>query len=137
MVLLGEPGAFGSNLAVAGLDESDVTIGERFTLGSSLIEISQPRQPCWKIEHRFGIKGIVAKIIQTGRCGWYFRVLEPGQIAAGDQLERAEAGHDGWSVSRAFLTLFGPNASTRDLAELAALERLSADHKARALKRAG
>lgn len=68
--LLDEPGAFGSNLAMRGVMESDVHIGDRFRLGSALIEVSQPRQPCWKSEHRFGHKGMVARIIETGRSGW-------------------------------------------------------------------
>jgi MOSC domain-containing protein YiiM len=53
---LDEPGGFGSNLAVSGLTEEMVHIGDRFRCGTALIEVSQPRQPCWKIEHRFGHK---------------------------------------------------------------------------------
>lgn len=57
---LDEPGSFDSNLAVSGLTEDRVHIGDRFRLGTALIEVSQPRQPCWKIEHRFGHRGMVA-----------------------------------------------------------------------------
>ncbi|OBV12336.1 MOSC domain-containing protein [Erythrobacter dokdonensis DSW-74] len=121
---LDEPGGFGSNLAVTGLTEDMVHIGDRFRLGSALVEISQPRQPCWKIEHRFGHKGMVVRIVQTGRCGWYFRVIEPGEVAAGDSLERVATGAAEWSVARVFATLFGAKpepAALRDLAELATL----------------
>ena len=133
--LLDQPGAFGSNLSVADIAETQVHIGDRFRLGTALLEISQPRQPCWKIEHRFQRKGMVAIIIETGKSGWYFRVLEDGVATAGDKLERVEMGHENWSVQRAFLTLFSPHSSIEDLAELARLECLSADHRSRAHKR--
>jgi MOSC domain-containing protein YiiM len=123
--LLAEPGAFGSNLAVSGLTEEMVHIGDRFRLGSALIEVSQPRQPCWKIEHRFGAKGMVASIIQTGRCGWYFRVLEMGEVAAGDSLERVALGATEWSVARVFTALVAGKATRDELAELAQLAPLS------------
>lgn len=84
--LLSEPGAFGSNLAVDGVTETDVRIGERFRLGSATLEISQPRMPCATIERRFERGGMVADIMQTGRCGWYFRVIEEGEAQAGDGL---------------------------------------------------
>ncbi len=122
---LDEPGGFGSNLAVTGLLEDDVHIGDRFRLGSALVEVSQPRQPCWKIEHRFGHKGMVAKIIATGRSGWYFRVIEPGEVAAGDSLERIAMGAADWSIARVFRALVAGKASQEELAELAALATLT------------
>jgi len=122
---LDEPGGFGSNLAVTGLTEEHVHIGDRFRLGSALIEISQPRQPCWKIEHRFGRKGMVAQIVQTGRCGWYFRVLETGEVAAGDSLERVALGAADWSVARVFRALVAGKATPDELPQLAALAPLT------------
>ena len=122
---LDEPGGFGSNLGLRGLTEDQVHIGDRFACGTALIEVSQPRQPCWKIEHRFGHKGMVAAIIKTGRCGWYFRVIEPGEVQAGDSLERVAVGAAGWSVARVFRALVAGKASPAELAELAALEPLT------------
>jgi MOSC domain-containing protein YiiM len=135
--LLGEPGAFGSNLAVAGLSEEEVHIGDRFVCGTALIEISQPRQPCWKIEHRFGAKGMVARIIESGRCGWYFRVIETGEVAAGDMLERVALGEGSWSIARVFRALVGGKASAADYAELAALPALSPDLREKAAAKRG
>jgi len=136
--LLAELGSFGSNLAVRGLTEDMVHIGDRFRLGSkrtgALIEISQPRQPCWKIEHRFGTKGMVARIIQTGRCGWYFRVIETGEVAAGDSLERVALGVRDWSVARVFGALMAGKATAAELAELAALAPLSAKLREKAAR---
>jgi MOSC domain-containing protein YiiM len=132
---LDEPGGFGSNLAVAGLTEDIVHIGDRFRLGTAVIEISQPRQPCWKIEHRFGAKGMVARIVETGRCGWYFRVIECGEVAAGDSLERIAPGAQDWSVARAFAALVAGKATREEFAELAELPALSPKMRAKAAAR--
>ena len=125
--LLNDAGAFGSNLAVSGLTEGAVHIGDRFRLGSVLLEISQPRQPCWKIEHRFQQKNMVAKILKSGRCGWYFRVIEQGSAEAGDILRRETAGCGEWSVQRAFSAIWGnPGAfGDTEIAQLADLEALT------------
>ena len=126
---LAEPGAFGSNLAVSGLTEDMVHIGDRFRIGpkttGAVIEVSQPRQPCWKIEHRFGAKGMVARIIETGRCGWYFRVIESGEVAAGHSLERIAHGAADWSVARVFRAIIAGKATPAELSELANLATLS------------
>lgn len=123
--MLGEPGGFGSNLTVTGLCEDAVHIGDRFRLGTALIEVSQPRQPCWKIEHRFGHKGMVARIVATGRTGWYFRVLESGEVQAGDRLKRIAIGSPDWSIARVFNALIAGQASDAELAELATLPALA------------
>jgi MOSC domain-containing protein YiiM len=132
---LDEPGGFGSNLAVTGLTEENVHIGDRFACGTALIEVSRPRAPCWKIEHRFGHKGMVSAIIETGRCGWYFRVIETGEVAAGDRLERVAIGAGEWSVARVFGALVAGKASAADYAALADLPALSPALRAKAAAR--
>ena len=141
LALLDQPGAFGSNLSVTDMDEHTVFIGDRFRIGSpgkgAVIEVNQPRQPCWKVDHRFGIKGMTARIVETGRSGWYFRVIEEGVAQAGDPLERIEDGERDWSVARVFTALIQGKASREELQELAALPRLSPQIQARAIKRLG
>lgn len=110
--LLRLPGAFGSNLSADSITEADVLIGDQFRLGTALLEVSQPRMPCWKIEHRFGQPGMVKTIIKTARCGWYFRVLEPGHAEAGDSLSRTVTGATPWSVEQVFTELANPKAVT-------------------------
>ncbi|RIV88674.1 MOSC domain-containing protein [Aurantiacibacter xanthus] len=110
--LLGNPGAFGSNLAVHGISEGDVLLGSRYRLGSALIEACQPRQPCWKIEHRFGTKGMVASILASGRCGWFCRVIDEGTAQAGDTLSLEEEGLPGWTMARLFEALWGTSEPT-------------------------
>ena len=132
---LDEPGGFGSNLAVTGMLEDDVHIGDRFRLGTALIEVSQPRQPCWKIEHRFGHKGMVAAIVRTARCGWYFRVIDIGEVTAGDSIERVAIGAADWSVARVFRALVAGKATPDELAALADLAPLSPKLRAKAAGR--
>jgi len=126
--LLSRPSAFGENIHAQGMIETDVHIGDRFRLGTALLEVSQPRQPCWKIEHRFGANGMVKRIIGQHNCGWYYRVIEEGTARAGDVLERVEVGHEDWSVARLFAKLYDPahKASREELEQIAGLERLCA-----------
>lgn len=134
--LLEEPGAFGSNLGVSELTESEVHIGDTFRLGTALLQVSQPRKPCWKIEHRFSqscdSKGMVAAIVKSARCGWYFRVLEIGEAEAGDTLERVELGHQDWDIARASFALHAGKGSQQDYTELAAMAALSVKERERA-----
>ena len=125
--LLAGPAAFGENLMAEGLTEETVRIGDRFRLGSVLLEVSQPRPPCWKIEHRFGRKGMVKRIVAQHICGWYYRVIEEGDAEAGDRLEQVDRGADRWSVARSFAVLLDPNtpASKEDLRDLVGLEALA------------
>lgn len=118
---LARPGAFGENISTSGLTERDVCIGDRYRLGSATVEVSQGRQPCWKLGHRFAEPAMVEAVIRTGRGGWYYRVLVPGEVAAGDTLELAERPYPEWPVARVFGLIVGGD---RDLDALRALGRL-------------
>jgi MOSC domain-containing protein YiiM len=124
--LLATRPAFGENLVVLGMTEAHVHIGDQFRLGSTLLEVSQPRQPCWKIEHRFQRKAMVKAIIQNHNCGWYYRVVEEGSARAGDVLERTQIGHEDWSVGKLFAKLYDPKhkASLDELRAIAGLDKL-------------
>lgn len=118
--LLDAPGAFGENISTAGLDETNVFLGDRFRLGSALVEVTQARQPCWKLDHRFGTKGVMAQVVKTRRTGWYYRVLEPGLVRAGDALGLVERPHPEWPLASLFALLIGGEAKDRP-ADLRAL----------------
>jgi len=111
--LLGGPGAFGENISTMGLDEDSVFLGDRFRLGTALVEVSQARQPCWKLDHRFQARGVVARVVTTRRSGWYYRVLEPGQVQAGDGLILVERPYPEWPLSSLFALLIGGEAKGR------------------------
>lgn len=85
------PGSLGENLSVSGWDEANVCIGDIFRLGDARIQLSRPRSPCWKIDRRFGVEGLTRYIDDAGLVGWYFRVIEEGEVAPGcafDLIER-------------------------------------------------
>ena len=134
--LLAAPGAFGENISTDGLTEDSVWIGDRFRLGSALVEVSQGRQPCWKIDHKFQRKGITARVLQTVRCGWYYRVLEPGTVAEGDDFELVERGHEGWDVARVFRAMFYKTAPIEELVGAAHLTALTQNWREWVLARA-
>lgn len=100
--LLGGYGAFGENVSTTGLTEDMVCIGDRWRLGSALVEVSQGRQPCWKLDHRFGGIAINAAMVRARRPGWYYRVVEQGTVAAGDALVLLDRPHPEWTIARAF-----------------------------------
>lgn len=123
---LSRPGSMGENLFVQGIDETSFHIGDRFRLGTAIIELSQPRQPCATIERHLGRKGVVKAIVASGRCGMFFRVVEPGTARAGDTLDLLEQGAADWTVRRAFHLVYGASKPERDeLDELASLPRVS------------
>jgi len=80
-------GSIGENVSTFGLDETKVCIGDIFRLGTAVLQVSQPRRPCWKIDARYGVKGVTAHIVESGLTGWYYRVLEEGATAPGDVIE--------------------------------------------------
>jgi len=98
--LLQAPGAFGENISTRGLTEAEVCLGDRFILGGALLEVSQGRQPCWKLNDRFGVADMARRVQSTGRSGWYYRVLRPGLAQAGDVLILVERPHADWPLQR-------------------------------------
>lgn len=82
-----EPGFFGENLCSAGLTESALWVGDRLQVGSALLEITEPRQPCFKFAARMGYAHAVKQMLQSGRSGVYLRVIEPGVLQAGDAID--------------------------------------------------
>ena len=109
-------------------------IGERFRLGEAVLEVSQPRMPCATIERRFERKGMVEAILKSGRCGWYFRVVEEGCAEAGDRLVAIAETGTGYTVRDVFRALADPASpiETELVAELAECPLLTDDWRAKA-----
>jgi len=100
------PGAFGENLTVRGIGVSEAVIGERWAVGSSLLEVAQPRLPCFKLGLRMGDPQFLKRFAEAGRPGAYLRVVREGDIGAGDPVEvvsRPAHGVTSGLVSRALL----------------------------------
>ncbi len=81
-------GQFGENFTVEGMMEDDVHIGDVFRLGDALVEVSQPRPPCFKLGIKMGMAGFPKLFLASGRVGFYLRVLEEGEVGAGAAIDR-------------------------------------------------
>lgn len=125
--------AFGENITANGMTEDKIKVGDQFIIGEAIIECSHGRQPCWKIEHNFGLKNMVSSIIKHGHCGLYFRVLKEGTIKQGDVIEQVHSPEHDWTVSRIFSLLFGGRHKEfpEQLDQLIALEPLAEAWKRR------
>lgn len=118
-------GGLGENLTIAEMDETSVFLGDRYRIGDCLVEVSQPRQPCWKIARRWGVKTMTKEVAQTGRTGWYLRVIQAGELSVGQTLELINRPNSDWSVSRANDVMFGRLVDRRATLELMAIPELA------------
>lgn len=119
-------GAFGENFTMNGQDESLVCIGDTWQIGDdALIQISQPRQPCWKLARRWRIKTLPLQVQQTGRTGWYCRVLREGYVSAGMLLTLLDRPVPRWTVARANQVMHLKKKDFAQALELAAIPQLS------------
>ncbi|MFJ1301409.1 MOSC domain-containing protein [Pseudomonadota bacterium AL_CKDN230030165-1A_HGKHYDSX7] len=123
--VLRQPGAFGENISTLGLTEHDVCIGDVYTCGTLVLQVSQARQPCWKLDVRFGHKGMAAQVQQGGRTGWYYRVLEEGELMPGAALVLTERPRPAWPLARIQDVLNRRLVEGEALAELAEMPELS------------
>ena len=80
-------GQFGENLTVDGMLDDQICVGDVFRIGGALVEVSQPRIPCYKLAIKMGVEGFQNRFLESGRVGFYFRVLEEGELGAGDVVE--------------------------------------------------
>ncbi|MES2573177.1 MAG: MOSC domain-containing protein [Verrucomicrobiota bacterium] len=129
-------GAFGENFTTEGAVEAGVCIGDIFRCGTALLQISQPRQPCWKLARRWRIKDLAAKVERTGRTGWYFRVLEEGHVEPGTALDLLERLHPQWTVAAANDVMHQRKTDWEAARHLAACADLSESWKVSLARRA-
>ncbi len=115
-----EPGVFGENFTLLGLTESDVAVGDVWQVGAIRVQVSQPRIPCWQQSDKLGQPGFEKLVMQTGKSGFYLRVLEPGMVAPGDTITLVERPHPAASIVRLNRALAQPQdiALTEEFAEL-------------------
>jgi len=101
-------GALGENLTFDTIDESIVCIGDVHKIGSVTLQVSQPRQPCWKLSRRWEHNDFMKEIYDSGKTGWYYRVLEEGSFQSGDSVELISQFKDK-------ITIFEANETLRDV----------------------
>jgi MOSC domain-containing protein YiiM len=132
-----EAGGFGENLTIEDIDESTCSIGDTFRIGICLLQISQPRQPCWKLSGRWNFPKLAVLVQQNGRTGWYFRVLKEGVIEAGMNIELMDRPYPEFSIAWANSVMYAKPRRQEDdrrLAECPTLSkswRTNLEHRAR------
>jgi MOSC domain-containing protein YiiM len=133
--LFEQAGAFGENFSTLGLDERSVCLGDIFRVGGATLQVSQARQPCWRLDLRSGIAGMAAKVQESARTGWYYRVLDPGNVRAGDRLRLEARPNPRWPLRRLLHYLYAEPMDRAALQDMCVLEALSASWRAIARSR--
>lgn len=119
------PGGVGENLTVDGWTERDLCVGDVHAVGTARLQLCQPRQPCFKFALRFGDKMLPKAMVRNGRAGWYYRVLQPGTIRAGDRITLEERPNPGFGFERLVEIVNFRGASVDELETMAAMTGLA------------
>ncbi len=114
-------GGFGENISSEGVTESTICLKDKIRIGSTLLEVSQGRMPCWKLNVRFDQHDMARRLQDTLRTGWYFRVLEEGDIGAGDEIILCERPYPEWPLARIMGTVFTGCLDRKELTQLSEL----------------
>lgn len=128
-------GSFGENLSTLSLTEEKVCLGDVFQIGSTTLQVSQGRKPCWKLNHRFGVADMARRVQDSGRTGWYYRVLVEGRIAPDDEITLIERPHSDWTLARLIKVIYHAKPDRTALAALAELSVLAPSWRDLAAKR--
>lgn len=119
------PGGFGENFTLDGLNEQTACIGDIYALGEARIQVTGPRYPCWKIARRWNIAGLTERVAESGRTGWYCRVLQEGMIKPGIPILLSERPYPAWSIALVNNFGHGRNHDVKTARELAACPLLA------------
>ena len=125
------PGGFGENLTISGHDEANVCLGDTYAIGGVRVQVTQPRGPCSNISRRWQRPGLLKRVTETMRFGWYLRVLEEGEIAAGMDVRLVERRYPEFSVARVFELKTRPRLDPGAVARLARCPELTPDVRAK------
>ncbi|MEJ8473200.1 MOSC domain-containing protein [Roseibium algae] len=125
-----QPAAFGENISTEGMTEETACIGDIFTLGSATVQISQGRQPCWKLNAHTGHDTMAYLFQKTGRTGWYYRVLVPGKVEVGDPLTLLERLHPDLSVEMVTRARLTKKIASADAVRLSEIPELAENWRA-------
>ena len=128
-------GSLGENISATEISERNVHIGDIFRVGSAIFQVSQPRSPCWKINHRFGEERMSVFVAQTRITGWYYRVLAAGEVQAGDSITLVGRQTDRFSVEEFWEVQLSHRPSMDDLNELITVPGLADEWKQRLRER--
>jgi MOSC domain-containing protein YiiM len=126
------PGSMGENLAVAGMTEATLCVGDIHRIGSALLQVCQPRQPCFKLALRFDDPHMVRAMVQSLRSGWYYRVLETGALRAGDAVALEARPNPDFPFARLVEIVYRRHPTLEELARMAELDGLARQWRVKA-----
>jgi MOSC domain-containing protein YiiM len=118
-------GAFGENFTVTDAEEDDVCIGDIHQIGDAILQVSQPRSPCWKLARKWRMSDLPKRLVQSGRSGWYYRVIQEGTVESGSDIKLLERPYPEWTIRRICDVTYGIKRKPGDLAALERLELLA------------
>ncbi|SDZ37322.1 MOSC domain-containing protein YiiM [Evansella caseinilytica] len=118
-------GAMGENFALSGQLEENACIGDCYKIGEAVVQISQPRQPCWKPARRFQIKDLALRLQNSGRTGWYLRVIKEGYVKEGQRLQLLERPYPQWTIAKCNEVMHKKKKDLKAVTELASCEYLA------------
>ena len=119
------PGGFGENISTIGLTETTLCIGDVLEIGTARVQISQGRQPCWKLSAHTDRADMASQLQKSGRTGWYYRILAEGAVAVGDRIVLLERPHPDWTLARVIAARFDPSLAAGTARTLARLDALA------------
>jgi MOSC domain-containing protein YiiM len=131
------PGAFGENFTITVLGEWTVALGDTFALGNAVVQVSQPRGPCWKLARRWARPDLPARVLKSGRTGWYLRVIEEGTVAPEAVFRLLDRPAPDWTIDRVNRVSYGKDVPRSELRALAGCEWLAQGWRSWAAERAG
>lgn len=123
------PGGFGENLVTSGMNESNMCVGDIVRAGTAILQVTQPRQPCFKLNHRFKQPTLSRFVQDHGKTGWFYRVLKEGTIHAGDPIEVIVRAWPQWSIAQILHYLYTETDNLAVTGQLAKLEPLGDEVK--------
>lgn len=125
-----QPGGFGENFVTKHMNERNVCIGDVIAVGDEvLLQVSLPRQPCFKLNHRFQLKNFAPNTYKTSRTGWYYRVLKEGTVKAGDEIKLVERKWPAWTIERVQEFLHRDQSNLQMNEELAQIEEMGKESR--------
>ncbi|MGE3143400.1 MAG: MOSC domain-containing protein [Hyphomonadaceae bacterium] len=124
------PGAVGENLAISGVTEADLCVGDVHAIGAALLQVCQPRQPCYKFALRFGDDRLPPAMTRNGRAGWYYRVLRGGRIESGDAVILYERPNPDFPFARLIDLISRRNGAQAEFVRLAQMAGLASQWQA-------
>jgi MOSC domain-containing protein YiiM len=131
------PGGFGENLAIDGMTEADLCVGDVHAMGSTLLQVCQPRQPCFKFALRFDDTALPRAMVQNGRSGWYYRVVRGGFISPGDDITLHERPNADFPFTRLVELAGRSRATPAELRRMLEMQGIASDWRDAARRRLG